>query len=154
MRWLFSRRWFKIAAALLVLLAAALLGCASYFRVLTWRDVKVYRAMSRECHPVWQDLHWGRIQPGQAVETVIAQTKPLRVHRFTNFTELSYQEGLSFTGVTIIARDGKLVAAAAWSCTWHRVFFDALSLEEWRVYKAARYADLDARLGKEKAGSK
>jgi len=134
MRWLFSRRWCKVAAALLVVNTGVVLTCASYFRIWNGRDFQVYQAMSRECHPVWRDLYWRRILPGQEVEDVIARTKPLGVRRFANFIELSYQEGLCFTGVTIYARDGKLVAASAWSCTWDRLFFDTLTPEDWQAH--------------------
>jgi hypothetical protein len=93
--------------------------------------------MSRECHPVWKDLHWGRIQPGQDVEEVIAATKPARVERYGEFVRLNYQEGLYFTGVTITAKNGRLASAVAWSCTWNRVFFDELTREDWAAYSAA-----------------
>jgi hypothetical protein len=145
MRSLWGRHWFRLGVAEAVLLAAVLLGSATYFGIWSWRDWQVYGAMSRECHPVWRDLYWGRIQPGQPVDAVIAQTKPLRVFQFANFTELSYQEGLCFTGVTIFARDGKLVAASAWSCTWERPFFGSLSQDEWQARATAMKAYIDAK---------
>jgi hypothetical protein len=30
---------------------------------------------------------------------------------------------LYFESVTVVAKDGRLVQAAAWGCTWERVFF-------------------------------
>jgi hypothetical protein len=150
MKWILSRRWFQIPAALVLLLAAGLLACAWYFRIWSWRDLQVYRMMSRECHPIWEDLHWGRISAGQDVEAVIAQTKPVRVERFGNYVMLGYQEGLCFTGITLVARDGKLVAASAWSCTWDRTFFDTLSSEAWQAYSRAFEVHLKARLKAQK----
>jgi hypothetical protein len=93
--------------------------------------------MSRECHPVWQDLHWGRIHSGQNVEEVIASTKPVRVERYGAFVRLNYQNGLCFAGVTITAKNGRLASAAAGSCTWDRVFFDELTQEDWKAYSDA-----------------
>jgi len=143
MRWLFSRRWFQVPVDMVLLLAAGLLACAWYTGIWSWHDLRVYRMMSRECHPVWNDLYWGRIAAGQDVEEVVARTQPPRVERLGDWVTLSYQgKGLCFTGVTVIAREGKLVAASAWSCTWSRKFFDTLPLEEWRAYSVAVAAEL------------
>jgi len=96
--------------------------------------------MSRECHPVWEELHWGRVHKGQDVEEVIKSTNPVRVGRYGDFVSLDYQEGLCFTGVTVTAKNGRLASAAAWSCTWDRVFFNELTEEDWKAYSNAREA--------------
>lgn len=93
--------------------------------------------MSQECHPVWRELNWGRIHAGQNVEQVIADTRPVEVERYGEFVRLNYQEGLYFTGVTIIAKNGRLASATAWSCTWARVFFDDLTADDWKAYSDA-----------------
>jgi hypothetical protein len=85
-------------------------------------DRQIVYFMSRECHPVWKDLHSGRIHAGQSVDEVINLTKPIRVEHFENYDLLHYQDA-SFTGVAVIARDGRLIAAEAWSCTWNKTFF-------------------------------
>lgn len=101
----------------------------------------IERCMSEECHPVWRDLQAGRIVAGDAVEEVIHRTQPPRIEKFENVTILLYRgPGLSFTGVTIIARDGRLVTAAAGSCTWDKTFFDTWPQGEsaafWKRYAA------------------
>jgi hypothetical protein len=93
--------------------------------------------MSRECHPVWKDLHWGHVHAGQDVDDVIAATKPARVEGYGDFVQLNYQEGLCFTGVTITAKNGRLASAAAWSCTWDRVFFDEMTQDDRQAFSAA-----------------
>jgi len=113
------------------------LGSAWYFRIWSWRDLVVFQQMSRECHPVWKDLHWARVHAGQDVEEVIAHTGPVSVTRFDRYVELRYQSGLSFTGVRMVARDGQLVDAVAWSCTWHKTFFDELTPSEWEALSRA-----------------
>lgn len=102
--------------------------------------MQVYQMMSRECHPVWQDLHWGRVHVGQDVEDVIEATAPVSVERIGAFVLLNYQGGdglLHFTGVTITAKNGRLAGAAAWSCTWDRVFFDELTQEDRQAFADA-----------------
>src|SRR5439155_9960267 len=72
MRKFLCNRWTKLSAALVGLLVIAMLAAAWHYRIWNWHDLQVYRMMGRECHPVWKDLHWGRLHPGQDVEEVIA----------------------------------------------------------------------------------
>jgi hypothetical protein len=134
MRRLLSYRWFRLFAGWVLFLLLGLVAGAWHFRIWGWHDLVVYTLMSRECHPVWQDLHWGRVHAGQDVEEVIAATKPVCVERYGRFVRLGYQEGLHFTGITILAKDGRLASAGAWSCTWKRVFFDALTPEDEKAF--------------------
>src|SRR5688572_10967244 len=106
-----------VAVALAALFPAWQIGERAY------RDRQIVHFMRRECHPVWKDLHAGRIRAGQTVEDIIALTKPVRVDRFGNFAILNYQGGdgyIHFTGVTVIASEGRLIDAEAWSCTWRK----------------------------------
>jgi hypothetical protein len=139
---LLSTRWFKVSAGLVFVLLLALVASAWYFRIWSWRDLQVYKMMSRECHPVWKDLHFGRIYSGQDVEEIIAATKPQRVDRCGGFVILSYQksisgEGICFTGVTITAKNGRLACACAWSCGWDRLFFDELTEADQKAFSDA-----------------
>src|ERR1700733_9063061 len=124
-RFLFSR-WLRAFAGLAIFLFLGLLATAWYFRIWSWHDLQVYQMMDQECHPVWKDLHWGRVYSGQDVEEVIVATKPVRVERYGEFVQLSYQDGLCFTGITIMARRGRLACARAAGCTWDRMFLDEL----------------------------
>lgn len=138
-------RWLRPRLGWGILLLLAILAGA-YFRPWAWREYVAYYAMSRECHPVWSDLYWGRIQAGDDVESVILRTQPPVVERFGNYVALSYEDpkaGLHFTGLRILARDGKLVGAAAWSCTWSRTFFDRFTEEDRRACDAAYRARLE-----------
>jgi hypothetical protein len=124
-----------IAASFVMIAAGVVL--AGHYRILSWHDWKVYRAMRQECHPVWADFHFGRIQAGQDVEEVIARTRPAQVERFGEFVLLTYQDragGIPMTGVTATAVRGRMTTAAAWSCMWHRVFFDTLTDQERQAY--------------------
>ncbi len=155
MRRLLYKRWFRLSAGLLGFLLFALLASAWYYRIWSWRDLQIYREMSRECHPVWKDLYWGRIQAGQDVEEVIAATDPVRVERYGEYVRLHYQPALSFGGVTITAKRGRLASAWAGSCTWDRTFFNELTPEDddryreayeahWRPIREKRRAGLGA----------
>jgi hypothetical protein len=54
----------------------------------------------------------------------------MKVDRYGNFALLTYQIGFLGPGLTITAKDGKLVEAAAGSCTWSRTFFDEMTAED------------------------
>ena len=137
MKGLIRRRWCRTAAVLLLAGLGVVFACAWHFRIWSFQDLRLYLLMSRECHPVWRDLHWGHILHGQDVEEVITRTRPLGVQRFEEFVVLGYQEPGSFAAVSVVARDGKLVAGGAWSCTWRREFFNSLTTEEWELFNSA-----------------
>ena len=136
MRRLLANRWCKFSAGLMLVVLAVGTACAWHLRIWSSHDLLVYSEMSRECHPVWRDLHAGRIRAGQNVEEVIAVTKPGRVARYGKFVELS------FTGVTLVAKDGHLANASAGSCTWDHVFFDEFTPAERTEYADAWVAHL------------
>ncbi len=154
MKRLFTKRLVRNASLIFLVLALSVLATAQYYRIWSFRDYHFYIGMHRECHPVCQDLYHQRINPGDDVEEVIASTNPVRVERFENYIRLNYQEGLCFSGVTITAKDGKLVGAAAWSCTWDRTFFDALSQQEWNMFGSAYEIELEKRHAAKRADSK
>src|SRR5262245_37928720 len=93
---------------LTALVTAALLTFCWHHGVWSWRDWQILNAMEMECHPVWRDLHAGRIRAGDNVDQVIRRTNPAWVEEFEDVKILSYTEkgGLAFTGVTITAKDG------------------------------------------------
>src|SRR5262249_14300550 len=104
-------------------------------RVWSLNAWRVYQAMENECHPVWQDYHFGRIRAGDAVEDVIARTAPTRIERKGRWVMLDYDKypdvrGLRFTGLGAVAYDGRMVYALAWSCTWVRLFFDEMTEDQ------------------------
>jgi hypothetical protein len=141
---LLASRWLKLSVGLFCCLLISVLSTAWYFRIWSWRDFEIYEMMSRECHPVWKDLHWGRVYSGQDVDEAIAATKPLRVQRYGEWAVLEYQDGgpngLCMTGITITAKKGHLACAWAWSCTWDRKFFEVLTPEDWARLSEARDA--------------
>ena len=91
--------------------------------------------MDAECHPVWRDFYYSRIKAGDELDAVTARTRPSVVKREGESVLLEYyqeyQKGYAyFTGIMAEARDGRLVSAYAYSCTWTRQFFDETGQEE------------------------
>lgn len=111
---------------------ALVVGVCWQSGIWTPRQCEIYRLMSAECHPVSQELWHGRIQAGDSVDRIIWRTGPTRVDRYGRFTTLSYGGG--FSGVAIRAKDGRLVTAAAASCTWQVIFFDQMTRADEQEY--------------------
>ena len=143
-----KRRAIRVIAGVAILVAGALLMACWQLRIWSTEDIKAYYGMSAECHPVWMELNSGRIRSGQSVEEVIRQTQPTQVHRFGEFVDLEYQkhptaDGIPFTNLMIVAQNGKLITAAAGSCTWTKRFFG--TEEQWQARYVAWNADFESR---------
>lgn len=144
-----KRGWLWVASSVVVG-GLTLFGFCWVHRVWSVNEWLVYRAMDRECHHAWQDFHYGRVQPGDPVEDVIARTEPVRVERIGRMIVLKYESngssGLCFTSITAVAYDGQMVGAFAWSCRWKRQFFDTMSDGQRTEFSSERY-DQPARMG-------
>jgi hypothetical protein len=137
------RKALLILAALFGLILIGVLLMCWHYGIWSWHDWQVYKAMSAECHPVWRDLHAGRIKAGDEVAGLLWRTHPNHVEEFEDVKWLTYGGG--FTGVTIVAKGDKVVSASAWSCTWQRPFFDIIDREEWAAFDKRYSAHLDAK---------
>lgn len=131
------KRWLRVSVGFTVAVLALTLAGAAYYRVWSWHDLRTYQVMSQECHPVWRELHRGRIRAGQDVEEVIADTQPLRVERYGEFVKLNYHELMSCTVVEIMAKNGRLVYAVAGSSSRGKVYFDGMTDHDWKAYRDA-----------------
>jgi hypothetical protein len=120
-----SKRSFRIHAAVLAAAVVLTLVCW-HWGIWSYRDFLAYQEVCR-C-PVGEDLWHGRIRPGQDLGTFDAEHPPHRTRRFGPFVMLTYyavwpSDGLQMEGLTVTAKDGRLVHAEAAGCTWGRVFF-------------------------------
>jgi hypothetical protein len=131
-----SNRWSRRSAITAGILALMLGAGAWYLHIFSFRDVRAYYGMSRECDPVWQELALRRIKPGNDVEELIARTSPARVIRHDEYTTILYHSGggICFTQVSVVAKEGRLISAVAASCTWDHTFFEEMTPEDQRDY--------------------
>lgn len=118
----------KVALAFAgVLVAITALGLRYHvFVIRATLNRREYRDMRREQFPpVWKDLALRRFDRGDTVETLLARHAPLRHEEAPPYTRLVYVEGDQYPGLTVMAKDGRLIAAAAGAATWQHVFFHA-----------------------------
>lgn len=124
--------WLLLPVALAIV---ALIGFCLCLRIGSLHEWHIYQAMNFECHPVWKDIYFGRIQSGDDISEIIAIAPPSIIEGDLNSGTFryykNYQPGdLHFTSVSIEVRKGKVVSAYAGSCIWTRQFFDEIGLED------------------------
>jgi hypothetical protein len=118
----------KIALAIAGVVVAITVAVLSYqvVAIQAILNLPKYREMRREQFPpVWKDLALRRFDRGDTVEALLARHAPLRYEEAPPYTRLVYVEGGQYPGLTVIAKDGRLIAAAAGAATWQHVFFHA-----------------------------
>jgi hypothetical protein len=138
MRLLRNWNWALRLAAIVAVIGSIYLVGASYSGIWTTRDYAIYQAMGYECHPVWKDLYWGKIRKGESLDSVLEAHPPVKIEHFGDFVALQYHPDRSFTGIEIIAKEGRVLSARAGSCTWACKFFDGMTKEQWEHYWDAR----------------
>src|SRR6185295_5726500 len=123
------KRGIQVLGIAVALFLGILISACVYFRVAYPKDVVAYIGMAQECHPIWKKLALRQINAGDSAADFLADNSPTSrvefgrycVYRFAPGEEKGY---LSFTGLSVIARDGKLIHAGAGSCCWDFTFFD------------------------------
>ncbi|QDT74554.1 hypothetical protein [Lacipirellula limnantheis] len=123
--------WLLLPVALTI---AALVEFCVWFRIGSIEEWHIYQAMDAECHPIWRELYFGRIQAGDDINAIMAVAPPSIIEGDMTSGSLryykDYQPGdLHFTSVSIEVRNGEAACAYAGSCTWTRQFFDEIGLE-------------------------
>jgi hypothetical protein len=83
--------------------------------------------MAGESPPVWRQFAFRRFGIGDSTAEFLKKHPPTRREEFGRYG--IYHDGpgdsnsIPFTGLTVASKDGKLISAGAWSCTWQFVFF-------------------------------
>ena len=120
------RKTVLVLAGGLTAVVLLLLFLCHFVGIRSTSDVIAYREMRREQFPpIWKALALRRIKRGDKVETLLARHTPLRHEEAPPYARLVYIEGGHYPGLTVIAKEGRLLAAAAGAATWQHVFFDA-----------------------------
>jgi hypothetical protein len=121
-------------------IASALVGTCAFCRIRRPQDLQAYLGMASECHPVWKQFAFRRFGEGDSALELIRRFPPTHRQEFGQYGIYRYSaspESLDFTSLTVVARDGKLLGAAAGSCTWRFEFFGTKDPELNRQYEAS-----------------
>ena len=116
-------RRFTIAAALFI---APAIGFCAFLRISRPADLDAYLGMASECHPVWRQFALRRFNAGDSTAGLFAHFPPSRKEEFGRYGIYWYyqnSDGIPFTGLAVVTRDGRLLSAESGSCTWRFAFF-------------------------------
>ena len=130
------KRWL-IGAAFAVL---GLLATCTFLRIRSTRDIEAYLGMASECHPAWRQLAFRQFGAGDSASDLLRRYPPSRREEFGPYGVYRYYQGdsheIPFTELSIVTRNGKLLSAAAESCTWQFSFFQTADSELDKEYQA------------------
>jgi len=139
-----------IVGALTLLVLLGVLFC-HHAGIRSTSDVVAYRVMHREHFPpIWKDLARGRIKKGDSVESVLQRAAPWHREDAGSYTSLAwFTRGLGQREVTVIAKNGKVIAARASKQPWQHVFFESPEEGEtfghaWIKFREQRELEADA----------
>jgi hypothetical protein len=132
-----GRRKKQLLCGGLSFILLVLVSCA-FLRIWHPRDIEAYLGMASECHPVWRQFALRRFGAGDSVSDLLQRYPPSRREEFGRYGVYRYNQcdsnGIPFTGLSVITRDGRLLSAGAGSCTWQFSFFHTQDTELDRQY--------------------
>ncbi len=142
-------RYVRTITITLAFCSCVLWAFASYFRISSFRDLVAYGGMAAECHPIWQELAFRRIQPGDNFRAALLAMPPDSQEQLGEYAFYDY--GTGFTSLRVYTKNEKVVAAGAGSCTWDYAFFNTLPPEDWTEMNERYALLLDERYRDENA---
>jgi len=125
--WGIGRKVVLFSAGALAVVVLFLLLLCQVAGIHSMSDVAAYRGMRRQHFPpIWKALALRRIRKGQSVESLVKKHPPRYREDAGAYTGLDYcWRGLGAPELTLLAKNGKLIAAGASSRKWRHVFFEA-----------------------------
>ena len=126
----------------MVLLAALMLGAlwsvCAFLRLSRPQDLVAFLGMASECHSVWKQFAFRRFGAGGSALELFRRFPPTRREEFGRYGIYRFSDGpancIPFTSLSVVTKDGKLIAAASGSCTWRFTFFSTQDPELNRQY--------------------
>ncbi|WP_435010857.1 hypothetical protein P12x_002144 [Tundrisphaera lichenicola] len=127
------------------------LSACSYWNVWGYDELLLYRHLSYHS-PVAHALWHSGIRSGDQVDRVIALYRPNHKNRLGPFHQIEYYPSgdltpghLSLEGTSLTAKDGRLIRAESFGCTFQRIYFDAFTSDERELYGRLLQDKINAR---------
>ena len=139
----------KITITAAVGLLALLFAACIFFRVRRPGDVTQHSVMASEFPEIWRALARRHFGPGDSAEELIKQCPPRKTKKFGAYAMYEYYAGgLQMSGISVIAREGKLISARAGGCGLNYTFFETVDPEwekQYEVYAREKWKRLELR---------
>lgn len=133
-----KRRLALLTAALVI---GSLLAVCGYWRIGSYRDFSDYLEVRHQA-PVALALWRGEIRPRAEIGDVIARWRPNATLTLGPFVDITYYPGgdlrpgvISLAGTALRAKDGRLITAGSYGCTFERTYFDVTTADENALYE-------------------
>lgn len=130
----------RLALLAVTLVIGSLLAACWYWRIWSYRDFSDYLEV-RHHAPVALALWRGEIRPETEIGDVIARWRPNATLTLGPFVDIMYYPGgdlrpgvISFAGTALRAKDGRLISAGSYGCTFERTYFDVTTADENALY--------------------
>lgn len=114
----------------------SLLSVCSYLRIWSYKDLTLYLRLHRHS-PVALALWRGEVRPGGQIDRVIAMSRPNFRDTLGPFLRIDYYPAgdlspgsISLEGTSLTAKDGRLISAGSYGCTFERIYFDVSTADE------------------------
>jgi hypothetical protein len=122
----------KVIIALVTGFGGLILLCFAlciFFRIHSYEDILAYSYM-KNMHPIWKDLACRRFVKGDDINDVIAVYPPLWEMKYPPYHRINYEHPASMEGLTLTAKNGRLISAAAGGDCWEFNFFTSPEEDE------------------------
>ena len=138
-----------IAGVGLLALVGLLVAACTFFRVRRPGDVTQHSVMASEFPEIWRALAHRQFALGDSAEDLIQQCPPRKTEKFGAYAIYEYYAGdLPMSGISVIAREGKLISARAGGCGLNYTFFETVDPEldkQYEVYARQKRKRLEMR---------
>jgi hypothetical protein len=136
----------------------SLVAVCSHWRIWGYGDLSLYLRL-RYHSPVAGALWRGEIQAGDRIDRVIAMSRPNFRRDLGSFIRIDYYPtgdlspgNISLEGTSLTAKDGRLIAAGSYGCTFQRTFFDVSTAEENGLYERLHEERITGTCGSRRRG--
>ena len=141
----------RITTCAVSLCLVAILSACSYWRIWSYGDLSLYLRLRRHS-PVAHALWHGAIRPGSQIDQVIAMSRPNFIDDLGPFLRIDYYPtgdlspgDISLEGTSLTAKDGRLISAGSYGCTFQRIYFDVSTADENALYARLVQESINAR---------
>jgi hypothetical protein len=123
-----------VAAVVLGILFVSTVG---YFRLYRKTALNLFlNSLSEKATPLEQALIFRHVDAGKPQSEMEAEFPPVNKRDLGRFTVLNYKD--SMEGTVVVALNGKLVSATAYTGSLPHVYFNALTVSEQKEFDAER----------------
>jgi hypothetical protein len=141
----------RVAVLVGSLCLVSVLQACSYWRIWSYADLSLYLRL-RYHSPVAHALWSGAIRPGGRIDRVIAMSRPNLIYTLGPFLRIDYYptgdlspDSISLEGTSLTAKDGRLISAGSYGCTFQRTYFDVSTADENALYERLLQKRIKAR---------